>query len=345
MLEVDVAHSWPSFDLRVQFTVPPGITALFGPSGAGKTSIARAVAGLLKPDSAKISLGERLLADTSAGVHIKPHQRRVAYIFQEPRLFPHLTVAQNIAYGGQPEPELIARLGIADLMDRKPEGLSGGEAQRVAIARAMATRPDVVVMDEPLSALDGPRREEILPWIEALRDSGEVPILYVSHAVDEVARLADRMVVLKDGHVAGHGPVAEVLADPLLLAFFGPRAAGSVITGKVTEIDKAAGLTRLATSAGPIFVPGRVGALGSPLRLRIPAGDVILATERPTGISALNVLEAEVTAIEPGPPVAVALAAGEDRLLSVITSRSAAALGIVPGQRVFAIVKATAVGA
>lgn len=339
-LAVDIAKSWPGFDLSVAFEAPAGVSALFGPSGAGKTSVARAVAGLLRPDRGRITLDG---ADLSA---LPPHRRGVGYVFQEPRLFPHMTVARNIGYGGPPDPELIELLGIAPLMDRRPGALSGGEAQRVAIARALAAAPRIVVMDEPLSALDAPRRDEVLPWLERLRDARRVPILYVSHAMEEVARLADWLVVIDGGRVRRAGAAEEVLSDPALVSLIGPRQAGARLSGKVTELNRADGLARVSTPIGPLIVPGRAAALGAPVRLRIPAADVILATARPEGLSALNVLPVTVLDLSPsGTGMAVALRAGSGRLLAHVTARSAVVMGLAPGQEIFAIVKATAVAA
>lgn len=342
-LSVEIKVDWPGFALDAAFEAPAGVTALFGPSGAGKTTIARAVAGLLRPDAGRIALGDTVLFD--GAINLAPHMRGVAYVFQEPRLFPHMSVAENIAFGGKPDGDLIELLGIGDLMERRPRTLSGGEAQRVGIARAMASAPGIVVMDEPLSALDAPRRAEILPWLERLRDARRVPILYVSHAMDEIARLADRLVVLEDGAVRAEGPLDEVLSDPTLLPLIGPRASGSVLSGKVTEVNRADGLSRISTAAGPLWLSGQPGPLGSQVRLRIPAADVILATSKPQGISALNVIEVQVTGLEPGSSggVAVGLQAGTGRLLAHITHRSASALALAPGAPLFAIIKATAV--
>ena len=186
-LSVQLRHHFSSFDLAVAFEAPKGITGLFGPSGAGKTSVIRAVAGLLRPDAGRIVLGDRVLLGD--GVNLPPHLRRIGYVFQEPRLFPHLTVQQNLTYGGRHSfAQVVEMLGIGSLLARRPAALSGGEAQRVALGRALMSGAEMLLLDEPLAALDAPRKAEILPYLETLRDHAKIPMLYVSHAVDEVAR-------------------------------------------------------------------------------------------------------------------------------------------------------------
>ena len=346
MIELSLRKRLGEFRLDVEVTAPEGVTALFGPSGAGKTSVAQAVAGLLRPDAGRIALGGEVVFDSAGRVDVAVRKRRVGYVFQDGRLFPHMTVARNLRYGGGHDAErIVPLLGLEALLDRRPATLSGGERQRVALGRALMSGPRLLIMDEPLSALDAPRKAEILPYLERLRDELRLPVLYISHAMSEVARLATTLVVMEAGRVLRAGPVEEVLADPAAVRLIGPREAGAVLTARVAEIDLRDGLTVLRTSAGRIMLPGRVGRLGTWLRLRVPAQDVVLALTRPEGISALNVLPARVTELHEGqgPGVAVGLISGSDRILARITRRSARLLEVRPGQELFAIVKATAV--
>ena len=347
-LEIALRNRAPALDLA--FAAPPGLTAIFGPSGAGKTSILRAVAGLLRPEEGRIALAGRVLDGA-------PHRRRIGYVFQEPRLLPHLSVAQNMAYGapGADPGPLAERLGIAHLLQARPARLSGGEAQRVAIGRALLPGPELLLMDEPLASLDAPRREALLPVIEDLRDRGGVPILYVSHSVSEVARLATTLVLIEAGRLVAAGPVAEILSDPAHAALFGAGGAGAVLTARIGDTE--AGLTRLESAAGPLFLTGIAGAPGSHVRVRVRADDVILSRARPEGLSALNILPGRVLRVEPqGQGVLVQLELGPapaapdldaqiaaPRLLARVTPRSVTALGLAPGVAVHAVLKAAAV--
>lgn len=344
-LSVDIGHRFGAFALDAAFEVPPGITALFGPSGSGKSTIANAVAGLFRPDRGRIASGGRVLFDSDRRVWLRPEDRAVGYVFQDARLFPHLSVVRNLVYGGRHDfDRIVEMLGLGDLLERRPGSLSGGERQRVALGRALMRDPEILLMDEPLSALDAPRKATVMPYLERLRDEVGLPILYVSHDVSEVARLASRIVVLDAGRVMRAGQLDAVLSDPGMVPYLGVQEAGAVLCAHVVEAAPD-GLVRLALRAGELWLPGPLGPVGTEVRLRIPAGDVILAAERPEALSALNILP--VTVIEViqgrGPGVAVALACGEDRLLARVTKRSAEALGLTPGQAVYAVLKATAV--
>ena len=351
-LSVSLSHRFPGLALDVGFTAPPGVTALFGRSGSGKTTVVNAVAGLLRPDQGRIVADGAVLLDRAAGVNLPPHRRRIGYVFQDARLFPHLTVRQNLLYGrwfaprgpGADLDRVVDLLGIGALLPRHPGALSGGEKQRVAIGRAILCNPRLLLMDEPLAALDEARKAEILPYLERLRDELQLPILYVSHALAEVARLATTVVLMEAGRVTAAGPVGEILSDPVLAPGLGLREAGAVVMARLAAQEED-GLTRLDSSAGPIWLP-RVAALpGTPLRLRVLAQDVMVATRRPEGISALNVLPATVQDIRlgEGPGALVRLRAGHEILLARITRRSAAALDLQPGQPVFAVLKAVSV--
>jgi molybdate transport system ATP-binding protein len=347
MIAVDIQKKLGGFQLQTWFEAPAGVTAIFGPSGSGKTSIVNAVAGLSRPDRGRIAVGGGVLFDSATGVNLPPHKRRIGYVFQDARLFPHMTVLRNLRYGGQhDEAQVIAVLGLGNLLQRMPAGLSGGERQRVALGRALMCNPQLLLMDEPLAALDAARKSEILPYIESLRDTVKIPILYVSHDMSEVARLATTLVVLNKGQVAVSGPIGQVLSHPEVVPLVGVRAAGAVITARVSGRLLDDGLTELSFSGGRLVLPGNLGVIGQSVRLRIPAQDVILARTAPDGISALNVLPVEITQISEGrgPGVAVGLKAGEDHLLARVTRRSAQRMELAVGQRIFAIIKATAVG-
>lgn len=339
MLQVSINKLFDGFSLDATFEVPAGITAIFGPSGSGKTSIIRAVAGLLSCEKASVVLSGNDLSQ------LPPHKRDVGYVFQDARLFPHLNVLKNLRYGGtHDEKAVIAVLGLSTLLERFPASLSGGEKQRVALGRALMSAPEILLLDEPLSALDAPRKAEVLPYIEALRDQTDIPILYVTHDMGEVARLASNIVVLDRGQVVLSGPLEDVLADPAAVPFLGVHDAGSVLKGRVVgHADD--GLTKIETGAGPLWVPGLVGRAGGHVRVRVPAQDVILSRGAPSGMSALNVLPVTITAMErgAGPGVIVALRAGNSRLLARVTKRSCDALELGIGEQVFAILKATAI--
>ena len=347
-LQVAIRHAFDGFELDIAFDAGPGVTALFGRSGAGKTTIVIAVAGLLRPDQAQITLGQTTFDSDST--HLPPHQRRIGYVFQDARLFPHLSVAQNLDYAtrfgarAQDRDQIIAMLGLGDLLDRAPATLSGGQKQRVALGRALLSDPQLLLMDEPLAALDAPRKAEILPYLERLKADSAVPILYVSHALEEVARLADEIVVLAAGRIRTHGPVFDVMAEPELVPLFGVREAGAVLRATVAE-RAADGLTRVTTSAGDIHLMGVHAAPGATIRLRVLAQDVMLSRTHPQGLSALNILPVRIAHIfkGDGPGVAVRLRAGDDHLLARITARAMTQLNLNEGEDCFAILKASSV--
>ncbi len=353
-LSVALGHSFAGFTLDVAFEAPRGVTALFGRSGSGKSTVINAVAGLLHPDRGRVASDDVVLLDVAQNIDLPVHKRHLGYVFQEGRLFPHLTVRQNLDYGrwfgakarAGDFDRVVAILGIARLLHRRPATLSGGEKQRVAIGRALLSNPRILLMDEPLAALDEARKAEILPYIEGLRDQMDIPILYVSHSLTEVARLASHIVVLNAGRVVRQGPVAAVLSDPAAVPELGLREAGAFLTATLAAQD-ADGLSRLDTSAGPIWLPRIDAAPGAILRIRVAAQDVMLSRTRPEGLSALNILPATVTALRlgDGPGALVQLQIGQDLLLARITRRSATALDLQPGTAVFAVLKAVAVAA
>ena len=343
MLQVDVQKSFDGFSLKAKFDAPAGITALFGPSGSGKTSVIRAVAGLLNCDAAHVHLAGRDMTG------LPVHKRKLGYVYQNARLFPHLTVLKNLRYGGRVnEDQIISLLGLKSLLARYPGSLSGGEAQRVALGRALMSGPELMLLDEPLSALDGPRKAEVLPYLEALRDQSAVPMLYVSHDMGEVARLAQHLVVMNKGQVVLSGGLEDVLSDPAAVPFIGVQDAGAVLTGRVVgHADD--GLTKIETGAGPIWVPTfrtrGLGQAGGTVRVRVPAQDVILSKSKPESISALNVLPVRIDAFEEGhgPGVIVRLQSNGTPFLARVTKRSAQGLQLTVGDQIYAILKATAI--
>jgi len=319
-LSVRLNHKLPDIELDIRFEAPAGVTVLFGRSGSGKTTIVNAVAGLVRPRAGRVALDDWVLFDTEAGLWVPPHRRRLGYVFQEGRLFPHLTVRQNLYFGRwfaprnapREDPDrVIEMLGIGHLLDRRPARLSGGEKQRVAIGRALLASPRMILADEPLAALDEARKAEILPYFERLRDEVTVPILYVTHSAAEVARLATSVVVLQDGKVQRQGPASEVLADPSV-APAGVREVGAVLQVRVAAHHDD-GLTELEAGGARLFLPRIRHAVGDPLRVRIPAQEVILSNRPPEGVSALNVLEGTVLSSR----------AGEGRIRNARTTSSA----------------------
>jgi molybdate transport system ATP-binding protein len=356
MIEVAIEHRFGAFTLDIRFTSGGGLTALFGRSGAGKTSVVNAIAGLIKPQRGYIAIGETVMLDTERGTFVPAHRRRIGYVFQEGRLFPHLSVRRNLLFGrwfgpraataGQARfDEVVALLGIEPLLARRPGRLSGGEKQRVAIGRALLANPRMLLMDEPLASLDAERKDEIMPYLERLRENSKVPIVYVSHTAAEVARLATTVVVLSNGQVEAVGSVADIMGRAGLSTLIGDAEAGAVLTAAVAAHDPRWELSELDGGFGRLFVAHLDLPVGTPLRVRIAARDVILATERPRSISALNVLAATVEAIVPIAKEAleVQLRVGRERLLARVTRRSGQALGLAPGSAVFALIKTVAI--
>lgn len=352
-LEVSVERTLGSFALNAAFSCGPGITALFGQSGSGKTSVVNMIAGLLRPARGRIAVDGRVLFDSTARIDMPPHRRRVGYVFQDARLFPHLTVRQNLLYGRHFTPpseryvvfdQVIELLAIAHLLGRRPAGLSGGEKQRVAIGRALLASPRILLMDEPLASLDDARKSEILPYIERLRDQMGLPILYVSHAMDEVARLADTMVLMAGGSVVAVGAVEDLSVRVDLPALAERQEAGAVVHARVASHDERYGLSELHFEGGVLRVPRVPQPIGGAIRIRIPARDVSLGLRKPEGMSVLNALKGTVSAVSHagGPHVEVRVAVGSTALLARITRLSAEELGLREGREVYALVKSVA---
>ncbi len=348
-----------SFSLDVTFDMPTrGITALFGPSGCGKTTILRCMAGLQQLPG-RFIIGDEVWQDSAKGVFIRTHERPLGYVFQEASLFQHLSVRQNLLYGAKragnaPTSDaldfdaIVELLGIGHLLERSPVALSGGERQRVSVGRALLSRPRILLMDEPLSALDRMTKEEILPYFERLHESLALPIVYVSHDIGEVARLADTLVLLAKGRVLASGPLSVLQTDPNLPLIAAPDAA-VMLEGRVTSIDEEYALTHFAVPGGTLIVPGRQGAPDTERRLRIAASDVSFTLTAASDTTILNCLPARIVSIDgSGSEAQVNIIAALDtdgsgaRIAARITRKSQATLGLTPGTPVFAQIKSVA---
>ncbi|MBK1725237.1 molybdenum ABC transporter ATP-binding protein [Thiocystis violacea] len=345
---------YPEFSLDVDLDLPGrGVTALFGHSGSGKTTLLRLIAGLQQVRDGHLRLNGQVWQDGET--FLPTYLRPLGYVFQEASLFPHLSARGNLAYGmrrvgsamdRQALNQAVELLGIAHLLKRRPHQLSGGERQRVVIARALALHPKLLLMDEPLAALDLKRKQEILPYLERLHDALDIPVLYVSHAPDEVARLADTVVLLEQGRVRAQGTVTEVFSR-LDLSLAQDQGASTLIECTIAGHDDEDALTRVTFAGGPLWLGHLQGPVGARVRARIHARDVSLALDEPTSSTILNILPArirELREIEPA-QVLVKLALGPDQatpLLARITRHSCARLGLQPGQPVFAQVKTVA---
>jgi molybdate transport system ATP-binding protein len=342
-----------SFTLDAAFTAPGrGITALFGPSGSGKTTLLRCIAGLTRAVEGRLCVNGDTWQDESRSHFLPAHRRAIGYVFQEASLFPHLSVRKNLEYGFKRVPskerrvvfeQAVELLGVGPLLERGPRHLSGGERQRVAIARALLTSPRLLLMDEPLSALDEASKADILPYLERLHRELSVPALYVSHLLDEVARVADYMVLMELGAVRTHGSL-DALLTRLDLALARGETAGAVIDATVAEHDATFHLTYFDFDGGRLAVAQTNAPVGSRRRIRIQARDVSLALSPPQQTSILNILPARVIGIVEDAPgrAIVRLAAGDAILLARVTQKSASLLELAPGMPVYAQIKSVA---
>ena len=355
-LSVSCEVRYPNFHFYVDVEIPTdGVTAIFGPSGCGKTTFLRCLAGLERSKKGRIQFGNEVWQDESQGMFMPIARRPIGYVFQEPRLFPHLSVQANLEYGLKRTPkgqqkfsseQIIEILGIQHLLDRRPHFLSGGEQQRVAMGRALLTSPELLLMDEPLSSLDVTRKREILPFIQRLDKELHLPIIYVSHSLQEVLQLARTLVLLKEGRVTGVGPISEVFSQIDSRTLMEESHVGAVIDTTVEEHDAEFGLTKLGFGGRHLYVPHQDQPLGHELRVQILARDVSIVTSTPTfQSSVLNIFEAtvsEVGVVKSGTPfVDVKLDIGCP-LLATITRKSLATLQLQPGQHVHAQIKAVA---
>ena len=353
-IELDIEKRLGDFHLVARLAAPAsGITALFGRSGAGKTSIVNALAGLLKPDRGRIVVGGETLFDSERGIDLPPERRRLGYIFQEHRLFPHYSVKGNLLYGGKGGDGIsydgvVALLGIENLLARRVADLSGGEKQRVAIGRALLAAPRLLLMDEPLAALDAARKAEIMPFIARLRDELRLPIVYVSHAMEEVVRLADTLALVDGGRIAAIGAVEDLTSRIDLRPLTGRFEAGSVLRTVLRGHDATYGLSELAFPGGRLRVPHLALPLGTVLRVRVHARDVVLATAPVSGLSIRNAFAGKVIEISPdqGPLVDLRIDIGTPAepvmLWARITKRALHDLKLQLGSPVHALVKTVA---
>ena len=352
-LKVSLLKRRGAFTLDAHFEAPtPGIVALFGRSGCGKTTTIQIISGLLRADRARIELDGQLLEDTVASTHVPSEERRIGYVFQDGRLFPHMSVARNLRYGlkrakvAQPTIEfdqVIGLLGLEGLLARHPFQLSGGERQRVSLGRALLSQPRLLLLDEPLAALDAARREEVLPYLERLRDNLSIPMVYVSHQFDEVLRLATHVVLMDAGRVLAEGSPSEVSLLAALREIVGSDSVGSVLDGVVTQTDGAAGVTEMRVGGGTLKVSVAGVEAGARVRVQLLARDIILATESPRGLSVRNELQGVILETSPDDADSVLVTVdvgGGARVLSRVTRGAVEALGLRAGVRVWVLVKA-----
>jgi molybdate transport system ATP-binding protein len=355
MLAVAIAKLRGAFALDVAFQAPtPGIVALFGRSGCGKTSVVEILAGLLEPDSADVRLDDLVLVDTAAGRSLPAERRRIGYVFQDARLFPHLSVRGNLRYGQKRAAatahsigfeEVTALLGLEPLLARRPNTLSGGERQRVALGRALLSQPQLLLLDEPLASLDAPRRAEVLPYLELLRDRLSIPMVYVSHQFEEVLRLANYLVLMQAGRVVAAGGIPEVSLRPEFSTTVGPEAAGAVLEGVISEFDGARGLARLQLGGVTLLVSASHARIGARARVQLLASDVILATQPAQGLSVRNSIAGVVVGIRDDDNEAklVTVDIGDASVLARVTRDAVESLRLHLGCPVWALVKAVSV--
>lgn len=352
MLRVSLLKRRGEFTLAASFAAPtPGVIALFGRSGSGKSTLIDLIAGLLPADEGEVQLAGTVLTDTRRGIALAPERRRIGYVFQDPRLFPHLTATGNLRYGlkrARAIPhsirfeEVVDLLGLARLLARRPHELSGGERQRVALGRALLSQPQLLLLDEPMASLDVARREEVLPYLESLRDWLSIPMVYVSHQFEEVLRLATYIVLLEEGGVLAAGAVGEISLRPELRTVLAPDLVGAVLDGLVTRVDVADGTAELAIGSGKLQVSLKDVTPGARVRVQLLARDIILATQPIQHLSVRNALLGTVTGITPeeAASVLVQVDVGGPTLLARITEAARAALKLAPGDAVWALVKA-----
>jgi molybdate transport system ATP-binding protein len=353
MLDIAILRRQGAFTLDVAFAAPAGVTAVLGRSGAGKSTLVSVIAGLSRPDAGRVSLGGEALFDSDARIDLPPRKRRIGVVFQESRLFPHLSARSNLMFGRRRrrdavEPsfdQVVAILGLEALLDRRPRSLSGGERQRVAIGRALLSGPRALLFDEPLAALDAERKAEILPFLERLVRDVSLPVLYVTHALEEARRLADRLVVLDQGRIVAEGPVEQAIAAAGLASAGDRLLDGVTIDAVIAELDEAYQLTGLALGKRLVWAPGLLGLPGEAVRLRLLARDVSIALDPPQRSSIRNVLPGVVRGLKrgDGPYAAVSVDIGGAVIRAEITARAADELGLAPGRVVHALVKSVAV--
>ena len=352
MIDVAFAHRQGAFALDVRMRLPGrGVTGLFGASGAGKSTVANVIAGLIRPDDGRVAIGEAVVFDSARGVAVAPERRRIGYVFQEARLFPHMNVRTNLRFGARRRggagpgafDQVVGLLGLGPLLDRRPRHLSGGEAQRVAIGRALLSDPELLIMDEPLASLDQQRRDDVLPHLERLAADTGVPMIYITHSIEETIRLADHLAVMANGAVIACGPIQDVMARPDVPALTDRRDAGTLLQTTVAGHYDEDHLSALRFGAHTLLVPRTERPAGSPLALRILARDVSLALEPPQRSSVMNVLPGRVQGIHPRGDGHVDVSVDTGQVIRArITRRSADDLSLRAGLHLYALVKSVA---
>ncbi|MBV9912254.1 MAG: molybdenum ABC transporter ATP-binding protein [Sinobacteraceae bacterium] len=355
MLRVDVRKSLPGFELQAHFDAPtPGVVALFGRSGCGKTTTINLIAGLSGTDAGYVELDGEVLADSPRRINLPPEQRRTGYVFQDARLFPHLSVLGNLRYGARRArtnthpidfEHIVNLLGLQTLLQRRPHQLSGGERQRVALGRALLSQPRLLLLDEPLASLDLARRDEVLPYLVALRDELAIPMVYVSHQFAEVLQLATYVVLMDAGRVVAQGDVRQVSLAPALRHVVGGEQVGAVLDGVVTAADRVAALAVVQIGDTRITVNLRGAQTGDRLRLQLLARDLVLATEEPRKLSLHNQLQGTVTAIaaEELDALLVQVDVGGAALLARVSREAGRTLALTPGMPVWVLINALAI--
>jgi molybdate transport system ATP-binding protein len=355
MLSVAVEKRRGSFTLDAQFELPtPGVVTLFGRSGCGKSTLVNIIAGLLDADEGRIALDGSTLLDTQRGIAVPAERRQIGYVFQDARLFPHLSVASNLHYAAKRAPakrvisldEALALLDLDLLMGRRVQQLSGGEKQRVAIGRALLSQPRLLLLDEPLASLDTARREEVLPYLESLRDKLAIPMVYVSHNFDEVLRLATYLVLMESGKTIAQGGLGEMSLNPKLRAIIGADAVGAVLEGSVLGPDSS-GLTRIKVGTGELRVQAAHIAAGATLRVQLLARDLIVATQVPHGLSVRNCLAGVVVAVsnDDADSDLISIDIGGTDIIARVTKAATRELSLRSGLPVWALVKAVSLRA
>ncbi len=353
MISLDLRLKREDFELSCALTSDARVLALHGPSGAGKSTLAHLIAGVIRPDDGRIVVDGVTLVDTESGVCLPPEKRRIGVVFQDALLFPHLSVKSNILFGQfftpaaerrAPFDAIIETLGVGHLLDRRPATLSGGERQRVAFARALLSSPRLLLMDEPMAALDHARRLEIMSLIEKLRDEFRTPIVLVSHSAEEIARLADEAVIIDKGHILARGAPLDVLPGASRLIEGGRFGLINSLAARIASVDETYGVTRLAHPAGEILVTARLGGTGA-ARVAVRATDVALAKSSPIDTSVRTILRGTIAKIDAnGSPLAFVTLelAGGDKLVAAVTRLALDELGLAKGSEVFALVKSVA---
>ncbi len=350
MLQVAIAKQIGALRLEVRFDLPtPGVAALFGPSGCGKSTTVNIIAGLLAADRGRVVLEETVLFDTQRRINLAAEWRRIGYVFQDARLFPHLSVAGNLQYAlkravGRRYVSLDTVANLLDLgalMDRRTHQLSGGERQRVAIGRALLSQPRLLLLDEPLASLDRNRREELLPYLESLRDQLDIPMVYVSHQFDDVLRLATHIVLMQSGTVVAQGGIGAMSLDRHLRSIIGPDAVGAIIDGVVLGRDLGSGLARVRVGRGVLRLQTADMAPGITLRVQLLARDIIVSTQMPRHLSVRNNLQGKVTAVDDddGNSDLISIDIGGAQIIARITKSATRELALKPGSPVWALVK------